>query len=326
MRVFLFALTLFLTTTCATDPGSTVGTTGAGVTLTYEGADLDAVLNVVRASRSTKFYLYVWVFFKEGVNIATLLTPNLTTEFVSVLVTLPDSCSASATLEHYEDYPSAMAPTNRLLTYSTDCEISTNAVVTAQAVGKVAYAGSSRLINGSASGSGGGGGSPSLTHHTVFATSTLHTGALGGLTGADSICQTRAAAGSVTSSLSGTWRAILSDSTNSAASRLNFSSIPIKNTGGETVVSSASSLWSGSIENQIRYDENGSEVVSQVNTWSATESDGSGNGVDCLDWTDGGGEYGSRGLTTEVNYRWIDAGIAWFCVSDLHLYCINAND
>ena len=61
--------------------------------------------------------------------------------------------------------------------------------------------------------------SPTPAPKRVFVTSTTYKGNLGGLAGADAKCQTRANA----ASLGGTWKAWLSDSTTSAASRLTQS-------------------------------------------------------------------------------------------------------
>src|SRR5438309_187118 len=60
----------------------------------------------------------------------------------------------------------------------------------------------------------------SSTPKRVFVTSTTHTGALGGLAGADAICAARAAA----ANLDGTYKAWLSTPAESAAARLTHSS------------------------------------------------------------------------------------------------------
>jgi hypothetical protein len=65
----------------------------------------------------------------------------------------------------------------------------------------------------------------------VFATSQGFTGNLGGLAGADAICQAEANA----AGLPGTYKAFLSDNNTSAADRLNQSSLPYELVNGTPI-------------------------------------------------------------------------------------------
>lgn len=328
-RNFLFSLVALIASfslcTCSTDPGSTTSTTGASVTLTYDGADLDAKLNVVRlGGRSVTAFIYVAVFFLEGLQPATVLTTGLAATITSTTITLPAACANSATLLHYEDYTGY-----RLLTYSTDCSISDAEIVRVSATGTVSYQGNSRSLNGSGSGSSGGESGMGLTEHKVFVTSTQYTGNLGGLSGADTLCQTRAAAGSATASLTGgVWRAIASDSTTSAASRLNFNTgVPVVNTGGATIVSQTSQLWSGTLLTNIRTDEDGTILASGSVLTGSTSSGGSIPGLNCINWTsNANGDSGRIGLMNSTDSNWISSAVAGDCDVAHHLYCIYVND
>jgi len=62
-------------------------------------------------------------------------------------------------------------------------------------------------------------------HKTMFITSKEYSGDLGGLKGADAICQYHAKLGN----LSGIYKAMLSDSANSAKARLFLADIPYRN-------------------------------------------------------------------------------------------------
>ena len=89
----------------------------------------------------------------------------------------------------------------------------------------------------------------SRTRHTVFITSARYFGDMGGLSGADTICQNAATA----AGLSGTWKAILSDSTTSAESRLNFNGGIIYNNAATPAIiaNDKADLFDGTIANEI---------------------------------------------------------------------------
>lgn len=120
----------------------------------------------------------------------------------------------------------------------------------------------------------------------VFVTRGTYPSGLGGLAGADAICQ------AIADGLDypGRWAAILSDSTRAARDRLSIRG-PILNTQGERVASTPADLWSGELAHAIRYDETGLPVV-LVDVWTGTDDDGSRDGAPessspddfCADW------------------------------------------
>jgi uncharacterized repeat protein (TIGR02543 family) len=115
----------------------------------------------------------------------------------------------------------------------------------------------------------------------VFVTSTLQTGMIGGLSGADSICQMRA----TSVSLPGTYRAWLSTSTVDAASRLGSARGWIR-TDGKPVADRVSDITSGHMFYPIKLDEAGTSVGDGYIP-TATGGNGlrAGFGGTCSDWT-----------------------------------------
>src|SRR5262249_23021065 len=87
--------------------------------------------------------------------------------------------------------------------------------------------------------------------HYVFAThGTSNTGALGGIVGADGICQTAAGLGGY----GGTWQAMLSAGGVGVKDRLTIDG-PVYNLGGAQIAADATALWSGVIATAIAYSE-----------------------------------------------------------------------
>jgi hypothetical protein len=118
---------------------------------------------------------------------------------------------------------------------------------------------------------------------TVFAVS-APTGALGGLDGADDLCQTTADTYGVPS---GRYRAWLSDSTGSPATRFRRSSGPYVRLDGEVVANDWADLTDGSLltgPGQLPYGPRGYLIVSDP-VWTNTLPDGqSAGGPSCQDW------------------------------------------
>jgi hypothetical protein len=150
--------------------------------------------------------------------------------------------------------------------------------------------------------------------HILFVTSTTHVGNLGGLSGADLICSTRAAL----ASLPGTWKAILSTATVNASSRISISG-EIKNANDEVIAQDGTDLWDGSIDNPVRYDEFGNAQSGPV--WTGTSSAGAGNGSYCGVWGNTAG-LGVVGSSTAANSDWISATTD-FCTVVNRIYCID---
>ena len=179
----------------------------------------------------------------------------------------------------------------------------------------------------------------------VFVTSTTYDGNLGGLAGADAKCAARAAA----AGLSGTYKAWLSSSTTSAASRLTHATVPYKRTDGVTVANNWTDLTDGDLAVVtspspftvgINHDEFGVALSSAtVGAWTATLPDGSTadpSGVlNCFSWTSNvasaspsGGIGYALDIAVTLPVMPGDAGSAWTayaiesCSSLYRLYCL----
>jgi hypothetical protein len=122
----------------------------------------------------------------------------------------------------------------------------------------------------------------SLGHARVFVTSAMYDGRLGGMSGADATCSSRASAGA----LGGNWRAWLSDSSTAATNHIYAS------TGGyvlvdgtTTVATSFNALTSGSLSHAIDMSETGA-LIADGNTevWTGIDVTSSlANGGFCTD-------------------------------------------
>jgi hypothetical protein len=94
----------------------------------------------------------------------------------------------------------------------------------------------------------------------VFITSTVSTGAIGGLTGGDALCQGLAN----TANLHGTFRIWLSDATASPSTRFDQSLVPYYRMDGTMVASSYADLVDGTIAVPIHHNELGQVVAPNI--------------------------------------------------------------
>jgi hypothetical protein len=121
----------------------------------------------------------------------------------------------------------------------------------------------------------------------VFITSTSHSGAMGGLDGADNICQNRANA----ASLGGTWKAWLSGGSSTSqfvANRFTQANAAYRRLDNTIIANNWAQLTSGTLLAPININEfGGISGASQV--WTNTLADGtavnSTAGFACSDWT-----------------------------------------
>lgn len=172
--------------------------------------------------------------------------------------------------------------------------------------------------------SGGNLGTPSaqasgapIAAKKIFVTSSLYTGNLGGVAGADSQCAARASS----ASLGGQWRAYLSTSTDDAVCRIlgvagklsancglpvapNLAAMgPYVNTAAMTVATSLQSLLSNTLAAAVGFNETGASAS------LATPFTGTANGVlsgpNCSDWTDGSAlNNATTGSASATNAQW----------------------
>ncbi|MCK4453843.1 DUF1554 domain-containing protein [Candidatus Parcubacteria bacterium] len=152
----------------------------------------------------------------------------------------------------------------------------------------------------------------------VFVTSSDYSGALGGLNGGDNECQTRANM----AGLGGIWKAWLSGSATDAKDRISDGVYYVKGpTESNIIAMTKADLIDGTIENLIKYDENGNFVIGYV--WTGTDDDGTAHSKNCNDWTsDNFFVDGRYGHTIQKNRYWTDRGSDschwWY---EKHLYC-----
>lgn len=167
----------------------------------------------------------------------------------------------------------------------------------------------------------------------VFASSSTQTGNLGGLTGADTICQGLAEA----AGLPGMYLAWLGDST--VAPNTRFPLAGDLDVGPYVLVGSPEAIigedWDGltarptctgglfqpCIGHPIERDEHGVAVDAPLLAWTATTTSGAPVMNPCLDWSDGSNDFnGLAGETNKFDDRWL-FGAGSPCNSPSRLYC-----
>jgi len=155
----------------------------------------------------------------------------------------------------------------------------------------------------------------------VFITSITYDGNLGGLTGADSKCQARASA----AGLSGTFKAWVSDSSESPSSRFNkYLLSKYALVDGTVIADNWNDLIDGTIQNKINKSENGNIFNSLV--WTNTKTDGTveENSVNwsCNNLTSNGGSpyILSTGSGAYASGYW-SSYISKYCSDSYRLYC-----
>jgi len=169
--------------------------------------------------------------------------------------------------------------------------------------------------------------------HRIFVTSsTQPNGNLGGLAGADHICNQAATASEIPGIVGGEFRAILS--TDSVNARDRFSGDgPVYRSDGALVSSTLEGLWTTSVDppstelvNPVNHDENG-DPVPPSNTW--TGSMGNGNraaSTTCQNWTsDSATDDGVPGEISSTEDRWLFVSPPQCNQSGQRLYCLSVN-
>tara|TARA_B100000315_G_scaffold260739_1_gene324650 strand:- start:1571 stop:3283 length:1713 start_codon:yes stop_codon:yes gene_type:complete len=167
--------------------------------------------------------------------------------------------------------------------------------------------------------------SEGLASFTVFVTSTTYSGDFGTTSSADSSCNTRASAGS----LSGSYTAWVSEGTSdeprdrglSPCASAGANSISWEMTNGWTLVDDWNDLTDGTIDQMLQRTELGGVVDDAERTFTGTTQAGAATSVNCNGWTVADGSYSATGGRVDVtNYQWTDWS-AWACISDRHFYC-----
>jgi hypothetical protein len=154
----------------------------------------------------------------------------------------------------------------------------------------------------------------------VFVTSTLQNGNLGGLEGADDICQGLAA----DQNIPGVFKAWLSDSTGSPDTRFNHASTPYALVDGTVIADSYTDLVDGSLHHKINMYETGGEMVGGAYVFTNTGHDGTPHSTtgSCQNWSSSARSEPTTysGVTSFSSGAWTLGG-GDYCDSLRHLYC-----
>lgn len=144
--------------------------------------------------------------------------------------------------------------------------------------------------------------------YKIFTTASTYAGNLGGISGADAKCQTAATG----ASLSGVWKALISDESSDVKTRLTFASgVPFKNMLDEVIATDATDLWGGSIDFGAHYGPNG--VATNTDAWSGTNPNGTrSTGFTCINWSDS--QFSSSGIGGTPSFT---GGVNWISVASM---------
>lgn len=153
----------------------------------------------------------------------------------------------------------------------------------------------------------------------AFVTSSVHTGNLGGLAGADAICQARANA----LALGGTYRAWLSTSAINAPARFAGASGWVR-VDGKPFTNTIAQLVAGRVYYPLALNERGGSELGE-SVWTGTSSSGVLSGTACTNWTDATTAIsGTIGYTHYGTNSWTQNG-GGACSSSQHLYCLGVD-
>jgi hypothetical protein len=149
----------------------------------------------------------------------------------------------------------------------------------------------------------------------------------GGTAAFDSSCQSKA----VAAGLTGTWKALLSDTTQGGGprARINFNWGVVKRVDGVSVATSWDDLWDGTLAAPINRDQNG--VIRAGEVWTASKPSGeisitSGSVGTCENWTSGALS-STYGLSSSTSSGWIQTATLpcylyaayYYCYQETHL-------
>jgi hypothetical protein len=157
----------------------------------------------------------------------------------------------------------------------------------------------------------------------VFVTSTQQSGNLGGLKGADDVCEVLAE----DAGLPGTYMAWLSDTTGSPASRFTRATVPYVRVDGLSVADDWDDLTDGRLKRPINVTEQGQVLGPPTsNNWVRSNTTNSGERQtgrnDCENWINGssGTLFGNTGDAQSINAAWTNSGFQG-CNTSVRLYC-----
>jgi hypothetical protein len=151
----------------------------------------------------------------------------------------------------------------------------------------------------------------------AFVTSSVHDGGLGGLSGADAICNARAQE----AGLAGKFVAWLCTFSVNAKDRISDRTWHDTSSQSNIIAHSKSDLIDGSLENPLRYDENGQVPDPPAFVWTGTQPDGTSRlGFVCGNWNNLG-DIGANGDSESMDSNWTTNQVGKVCGDRLRLYC-----
>jgi hypothetical protein len=159
--------------------------------------------------------------------------------------------------------------------------------------------------------------------HTVFVTASVQSMNMGGLAGADTICENAATASAILTGGIGSYVAILSDDSTDAADRFDASSAPIYNTNNELVAADEAEFFSGTLAKAIKYNEDGAVAAGSTVATGSTAAGLKSTSINCVDWTSVSGSFfkyvgTSTSITTSIHHT----GNTSHCAYTARIYCI----
>ena len=164
----------------------------------------------------------------------------------------------------------------------------------------------------------------------IFISSMSYAGDLGGLTGADSLCSEMAAAGSKTSELGLSWKALMSTSTGgvvNARDRFVWTGPLLDVFGNQVTFDPAVWPWAdGGDSSSIEFNESGGPPDDSY-SFSGTTVDGltQGEGTDCDGWTNATNAFETTAGETShfPDATWLES-FSSGCDNDYHgIYCVS---
>lgn len=151
----------------------------------------------------------------------------------------------------------------------------------------------------------------------IFATSASFNGNLGGLAGADAKCQAAADAAAPLDKY--IWKALISDSTTDASSRVTIN-YPVMNTNDE-VIATANLFGGGMSSKLVQYNEFGQVRTSPL-VWTGSTTAGVKTTYHCSNWSNStSGSSGTSGQVTNQTY-WLGRNQI-SCNTSYGLYCVS---
>lgn len=174
------------------------------------------------------------------------------------------------------------------------------------------------IFQGCGSSSSGGAGSGSSRKRIFLTSSGYVGGTLGGLSGADTICNTHATA----ANLGGTWKAWLSDSSNNAIDRISDVGPWYDVTQNILLFNNKTNLTT-TPANGIGWTEFGIFVPSSGAIWTGTNAGGLKNANTCGNWSSTAAR-GEEGDTYDTGNAWTQWSLSPDCTSvyPFKLICI----